>query len=399
VAIGLRDATDDDLRGWDARAVDGPGGSVWQSLAWGEHAGRTGWRVRHLRYDDGLPLLVLERRWPGLPGGSAYLPRGPVGAGEPVARTAERLAAAAEHLAAGGIDVVASDAEVPAATGYPAALQAAGFRPIEEIHPSRHTMVASLEGGAEGAWERIAKTTRQRIGSARRRGLVVRRFDARGSGPDGGIVDPAAAGTSLPTAPGDGAAAPPHDRLDAAARAALGPFHGLLEETGTRRGFTIGSRDGAVSWWLAAMRAGPLAYLEVRDVAPAGDWEDPAGTLLGGAILFRQGDRLTYGHSGDRADLRNAHPGVIHLLLWEAVRIGAAEGRAELDLGGVDVAGARGIPEPGERMWGLYEFKRAFGGTWVEMTGAYERAMRPRRYAAGRVASAVARRLPGVRDG
>ena len=393
MTTGLRDATDADLRDWDARAVDGPGGSVWQSLAWGAHAAEAGWKIRHLAYDDGLPLLVLERRWPFLPGGSAYLPRGPIAAGEDAVHTADRLVVAAEHLAASGIDVIASDAEIPAASGYPARLQAAGFRPIEEIHPSRHTMSASLEDGAPGAWDRIAKTTRQRIGSARRRGLVVRRFDARAV--TGGMPRPP---DSAPD-PAEGVAAPPPQRLEAAARAALGPFHELLVETGTRRGFTIGSRDGAVAWWLDALRAGHLAYLEVRDVAPTDDWEEPAGTLLGGAILFREGDRLTYAHSGDRAVLRAAHPGVIHLVLWEAIRIATDEARSELDLGGVDVAGARGLPVPGDRMWGLYEFKRAFGGRWVELSGTYERAARPRRYAAGRALAALARRIPGVGDG
>jgi hypothetical protein len=393
MATRLRDATDADLRGWDARAVEGPGGSVWQSLAWGAHAARAGWKVRHLAYDDGLPLLVLERAWPVLPGGGAYLPRGPVAAGEDAAGTAERLVAAADRLAANGIDVIATDAGIPAASGYPARLQAAGFRPIEEIHPSRHTMSASLDGGAPGAWDRIAKTTRQRIGSARRRGLVVRRFDAHAV--TGGVTLPADPALDI----AESVAAPPPHRLEAAARAALGPFHELLVETGTRRGFTIGSRDGAVAWWLAALRAGHLAYLEVRDVAPTEDWEKPAGTLLGGAILFREGDRLTYAHSGDRAALRAAHPGVIHLVLWEAIRIATAESRSELDLGGVDVAGARGLPVRGDRMWGLYEFKRAFGGRWVELTGAYERAARPRRYAAGRALAAIARRIPGVVDG
>jgi hypothetical protein len=386
VASGLRDASEADLREWDERAVDGPGGSVWQSLAWGEHAARSGWQVRHFAYDDGLPLLVFERRWPVLPGGSAYLPRGPIGAGEDPARTVERLVLAAEHLASGGVDVVATDAEIPAASGYPGLLRDAGFRPIEEIHPSRHTMTASLDGGSAGAWERIAKTTRQGIGSARRRGLVVRRLDVR-------------AATAPAPDMADGLVAPPPDRLDAAARAVFGPFHGLLAETGTRRGFKIGSRDGAIAWWIAALRAGHLTYLEVRDVAPADDWEDPAGTLLGGAILFRQGGRLTYAHSGDRADLRGLHPGVSHLLLWEGMRIGAAEGCAEFDLGGVDIAGARGLPIPGDRMWGLYEFKRAFGGRWVELTGTYERAARPRRYATGRALAALARRIPGAEDG
>ena len=187
---------------------------------------------------------------------------------------------------------------------------------------------------------------------------------------------------------------PPAALLEPAAEAALGPFHALLEATGTRRGFSIGSRAGSVAWWVSALRAGHLVYLEVRDVAPADDWLDPRGTLLGGAIFFRQGGRLTYGHSGDRTDLRGAHPGVVHVLLWDALRLAIADGAVELDLGGVDVAGARDVPAEGDPMWGLYEFKRAFGGTWIDLTGAHERVARPRRYAAGRMLAAAARRLP-----
>ena len=110
---------------------------------------------------------------------------------------------------------------------------------------------------------------------------MVRRFDARlANGPDGAIAED-----------GHLVAAPDAVR-DAAAATALGPFHALLEATGARRGFTIGTRDGSVAWWLAAMRAGHLLYLEVRDVAPTWDPAAPDGTLLGGAIFFRHGDRL-----------------------------------------------------------------------------------------------------------
>jgi lipid II:glycine glycyltransferase (peptidoglycan interpeptide bridge formation enzyme) len=75
------------------------------------------------------------------------------------------------------------------------------------------------------------------------------------------------------------------------------------------------------------------------------------------------------------------------------MRIAVAEGRTELDLGGVDVVGARGIPAPGDPMRGLYEFKEAFGGRWVELAGAHERVARPRRYALGRTAGAATRAL------
>jgi lipid II:glycine glycyltransferase (peptidoglycan interpeptide bridge formation enzyme) len=62
-----------------------------------------------------------------------------------------------------------------------------------------------------------------------------------------------------------------------------------------------------------------------------------------------------------------------------------------MDLGGVDVAGARRPPEPGEPTHGLYEHKRSFGAEWVELAGAHERVIRPWRYAAGRAVAKAAR--------
>ena len=62
-----------------------------------------------------------------------------------------------------------------------------------------------------------------------------------------------------------------------------------------------------------------------------------------------------------------------------------------MDLGGVDVGPDHKEPAKGDPMAGLYEHKRSFGAEWVEMTGAQERVIRPWRYAAGRVASRVAR--------
>ena len=98
--------------------VDGPGGHVYQSRAWGDYQATAGWRTRYLVFPDGFGVLALERRYPLLPGGTAYLTRGPVPADETIEATADRLRAATRWLADDGIDVVASDAEVPAATGY-----------------------------------------------------------------------------------------------------------------------------------------------------------------------------------------------------------------------------------------------------------------------------------------
>ena len=73
----VRDVTTAELPDWDATAVDAPGGHVYQSRAWAEHRAASGWRPRFLGTDDDGRVLALERRWPFIGGGSAYVPRGP----------------------------------------------------------------------------------------------------------------------------------------------------------------------------------------------------------------------------------------------------------------------------------------------------------------------------------
>ena len=68
-----------------------------------------------------------------------------------------------------------------------------------------------------------------------------------------------------------------------------------------------------------------------------------------------------------------------------------------MDLDGADLAGARRIPEPSDRSYGLYQHKKSFGAEWVELTGAHERVARPMRYLAGRTLAAIQRRVKPVR--
>jgi hypothetical protein len=373
---GVREARPDALAGWDDRTVRVTGGDVQQSLAWGAHRGRTGWRVHHLELDGGSAVLALGRPWPLLGGGRLYVPKGPVAAGEAADVVAERLSAVAGWALAAGYDTILADAEIRAASGYPAALTARGFRPVEEVGPSRHRVATPIPAGADddALLADIAKTTRQRFFAAERRGMRIVRHDAAAA-----------------TAPGTGFEAPAPDRLDEAATTAFDRFHRLLGVTGERRGFAIGPRAAAVAWWRAALAAGHLALLEARSA------DD---TYLGAAIFYRNGDRLTYANSGDVVALRHAQPGAVHLLLWRALQLAAREGRSELDLGGVDVAGARSEPRPGDAMYGLLEFKRSFGGRWVELTGAHERTLHPARARAGTILTRVghgARRLAGGR--
>ena len=350
MTLQVREAGPPELADWDRRTVDVPGGHVLQSMAWARHRARTGWQPRHLVLDDGRAVLVLLRSWPVVGGGRAYLPRGPVAAGDPVERIAERLAAVTAWLAKRGTDEVTSDAEIPAASDYALRLQRLGYRPVEEIEPARHRVSLRIDGADEDALlGRVAKATRQRIRQAEADGVLVRRFDARGGAGD-------EAGFRMG----------PDELLPAA----LTTFHALVRATGDRRGFRLGPLGPFLAWLGAAHAAGHAIYLEA--LAPGAE-----GVPLGGLLVYRHGDRLSTSISGDDASLRSRHPGVLALLRWRAIQLAAREGRAEMDLGGVDVAGARHEPRPDEPTYGLYQHKRSFGATFVEQVGAHQRVLRP----------------------
>ena len=366
----VRPANARELEAWDDLVVTPGGGHVYQSLAWARHRAASGWTAHHLVADDGSAVLTLERRWPIVGGGSAYLPRGPIPAGDAAAMT-RRLESFTGWLADNGMDVVATDAEVPSATGFGDLIRRAGFHQIEEIQPSRHRLALPLGQGRDeaGVFAAVARTTRQRIRAAEGAGTAVIRHDRAVAAGEG---------------PGDGFARPAED-----AASALSRFYDLLLETGERRHFAFGPRAGFVGWWEAALAARLLILLEARSAT---------GAPLAGLILYRHGGRLTTVHSGDHAATRREHPGSLHLLRWRAIQLAIREGCAELDLGGVDLPGARRPPVSGEPLYGLYEHKRSFGAEWVELTGAHERVIRPRRYAVGRALARV-ERLAGGRAG
>ena len=363
-----REATPAELAAWDHRTVHAPGGHVYQSIAWAHQRQRLGWRPIHVMIDPDHPALVLTRPFPWIGGSSAYVPRGPVAdPGESGPVVAARTVALAEWLGRRGIDVVATDAEIPATLpGVADALTAAGFHPIPEIQPSRHRISLSLAVDTDDGAVRagITKSTRQRIGAAERDAIVVTRHDTAGWTGDHPLF-------SEPSGP---------------IRPALERFATLLEGTGERLGFRFGPREMFIDWWEAAHAAGLLVYLEARDDAER-------DRSLGGLILYRHGDRLSTVHSADAPGIRDTHPGVMHLLRWRAIQLAIREGRTEMDLGGVDVRPDHREPAQGDPMSGLYEHKRSFGATWVEMVGARERVIRPWRYGVGRLTARAARLL------
>jgi hypothetical protein len=184
-----------------------------------------------------------------------------------------------------------------------------------------------------------------------------------------------------PTEPGEGVEAPPPERLREDAASALDRLYDMLARTGDRRGFTVGAREPFLDWGRTGVAAGRILVLEMLT---------PKGETLAAGMFYRHGGMLTYSHSSDRADTRRSWPGAAHLELWRALQIARDEGIADLDLGGVDVRGARRPPVEGEPMWGLYTFKRSFRPEWVDLVGNREWVARPWRYGLGRATGRLA---------
>jgi lipid II:glycine glycyltransferase (peptidoglycan interpeptide bridge formation enzyme) len=372
--IEYHGASDSELAGWDALTVEPAGGHVLQSRAWATYRAGAGWQPRFLVGSDGSAVLALSRPWPVVGGASAYISRGPVPTADAEVLS-ERLDAASRWLTDRGVDVVASDAQIRADSGYSAAVAKRGFHPIEEIQPARHRMSVRLPPGTteDDALGRASKQARQRIRKAESDGLEIVRYD-RVAGPDG---DGSTAGV------GDGFAMP-----DRAVNDALGEFYDLLIATAERRQFDVLSRGRFLDWTTTAFAAGQLLYLEARETRANATGASPP---VAGLVIYRHGDRLSTFLSGDRDDARERHPGAFHLLRWRAIQLALREGRAEMDLDGADLPGARRIPQEGDAAYGLYQHKKSFGAEWVELSGAQERIARPARYALGRLAARLMR--------
>ena len=283
-------------------------------------------------FDDGFRVLLLERRGRSIGGAGAYvLPRADPGRRAGLERTAGRLRAVARPpRPRAGVDVVSSDPEIEASTGYRALIERDGFRPIDEAPLVAPPDAPTLPPGTDekALFDGFQTTLRSSSGAPQKAGLTV-------------------AG-------------------DASTGASFQTLYDLLAAAATRRQFRLGPREAFVDWSLEALAAGHLVYLgrttrgrgpRRRDVLPA-RW--PAHVLpLGGS---GRGPAAVPGRRAPAPMARDpAGP--------------APRGCTEMDLGGVDVAGHAGSRSKASR-YGLHVFKRSFGAEWVEQAGAHERVAR-----------------------
>jgi peptidoglycan pentaglycine glycine transferase (the first glycine) len=152
----------------------------------------------------------------------------------------------------------------------------------------------------------------------------------------------------------------------------LATFHRLMLETSQRDSFSVHSLD---------------YYQQVFDhFYPLGACEllqaEYAGQALAALLVFKWGRRAWYLHGASSEAERSRMPA--YLLQWETMRWARLKGCTEYDLWGVPDEDEETLEAEfsnrTEGLWGVYRFKRGFGGQLKRTVGVWDRVYDPALY-------------------
>ena len=336
---------------WDAFVTAHPRAHILQLSAWGALKSAFGWRAERvaLAEADGRIVAgaqVLFRRLPLRLGTMAYIPAGPLVNWEDAAQVRALLAAldgvARRHRAAllkiePGLGLAGVD------------FAAHGFRPSPQTVQPPRTVVLDLRDDEDAILARMNQGTRRNIRKSARFEVQIRE------------------GT----------------------RADVARFCAMIAETGARAGFgvhTCAYYERAYALFVPSGRAALLM----------GSY---AGEDLAGVMVFALGDWAWYfyGASSSRERQRMASYGV----QWAGIRWAKARGAKWYDMYGVPDAEPEVLEaqfrERSDGLWGVYRFKRGWGGQVMRSVGAWDRPYNRALYAAYTWALRATSRKGGAR--
>jgi peptidoglycan pentaglycine glycine transferase (the first glycine) len=312
---------------WQSFLREHPRAHLLQTAEWGELKAAFGWQPVRL-VSAGQGLQILFRRLPfGFSLG--YIPKGPAGEsgwldGSP-ALWAE-------------LDQLCRDRRAAFCKLEPDAWQGGGpvppgpgWRPSPHAVQPPRTLVVDLEGSEADILARMKQKTRYNIRLAAKKGVTVRPWQD------------------------------------------LAAFHAMMEITGARDGFGVHN----------------LAYYRrtYELFHPAGACElllaEFEGRPLAALMVFARGPRAWYFYGASGDEERSRMP--TYLLQWEAMRWARARGCGEYDLWGVpdedEETLESGFIDRSDGLWGVYRFKRGFGGRLQRAARSLDRIYNPVLYA------------------
>lgn len=314
-----------------------PAGHLLQSWQWGEFKARFGWQpIRIALERDGeivAAAQILLRRL--LLGKMAYIPKGPVLDREDMGASVALQGLCRRALAPHRPISLKIEPDWPESEEAKSWCRRLGYRRSAETIQPQHTILIDLAPDEEQILAAMKAKTRYNIRLAARKGVTVRHGDERD----------------------------------------LEAFYRLMEVTGQRDRFAIHSRAYYEEVYRRFAAQGQAALLLA----------EYSGKLLASLMAFAFGDKAWYMYGASSDDDRHLMPN--HLLQWEAMRWAKGRGCRTYDLWGIpdlDVAALEdSIKEGGSAsaaespLYGVYRFKRGFGGEPVRYVGAYDQVYRP----------------------
>jgi peptidoglycan pentaglycine glycine transferase (the first glycine) len=312
---------------WDHFLNRHPNPHLLQSSAWGELKTDFGWQPVRIVVDD-IGAQVLFRNLPlGL--SLAYIPKGPVGNRE----SWEKLWPEVDEICRRRRAVflkLEPDFWQDAADDLWGGSLPPGLRlSPQDIQPLR-TIVVDLLENEDQILARMKQKTRYNIRLAARKEVVVR----------------------------------PSSDVDA--------FYALIDLTGERAEFGVHSLE----YYRRAYEIfHPLGMCQLLQA-------EYQGQPLAALMVFTNGTRAWYLYGASSNEERNRMP--TYLLQWQAIRWAKAQGCTEYDLWGVPDAGHEQLEaefnQRHDGLWGVYRFKRGFGGKLLRGAGPWDRVYNPLLY-------------------
>lgn len=310
---------------WEQFLAEHPEAHILQTAAWGALKAEYGWKPHYIRCGQ-VGAMVLFRRLPlGLTIG--YIPRGPVGMGDWA-----KLWLEVDELCRQEHAIflrVEPELWTPYAERELSHLLPGFVRSKQTIQPPR-TILIDLQPSEEEILMSMKSKTRYNIRLAEKRGVVVK------------------------------------PSLD------VGSFHKMMMTTGERDAFGIHS----LAYY---QRAYDLFSPQGACVLLTASYEQQ---VLAGLMAFAHGDTAWYFYGASTDEERNRMP--TYLLQWEAIRWAKNRGCKVYDLWGIpdhpESELEEHFMERSEGLWGVYRFKRGFGGEVRRTIGTWDRVYSPRLY-------------------
>lgn len=295
-----------------------------QSPEWGQLKAAFGWQPWVVQAEHSRAQVLFRRLQLGL--SIAYLPKGPLGSDWQelwplVDRECKRRRSVFLQ--------VEPDWNEPYEAGL-AQTWLAGFSQQERTIQPRRTVLINLEGEEQQLLAGMKQKTRYNIRLAEKKGVSV---------------------------------SPSQD---------LTGFYALMRVTGQRDGFAVHSLEYYQrAWQLFAPRE--------ECVLLRAEFE---GQALAYLMAFQSAGRAWYFYGCSDDHYRNLMP--TYLLQWEAMRWARAHGAREYDLWGIPDEDEDLLEDQftarSDGLWGVYRFKRGFGGRIVRTAPAFIKVYRPLLY-------------------